>query len=206
MIGVTGELAFKDLCTSTFEIQLSIEIPIPRLCAPRLIRALNLPLSDCHLVNFNPNFARWTCLQPLHSYCYLGPNAIGSLMLQLPESAYASSKIANCSESGNVLALKTRPGRDSHRIRSTVYIPECPQRLPTTQASIFLDTALRINVFKLIRVKGTCLFVSGVPAWPVHDAVDWSSDSRQRALIHTDERADLRMCSWSEILCVVLRI
>lgn len=74
------------------------------------------------------------------------------------------AKIANCSESGNVLALKTRPGRDSHRIRSTVYIPECPQRLSATQASIFLDTTLRINAFELVRVKGTCLFVSGVPA------------------------------------------
>lgn len=164
MIGVTGELPFKDFCTSTFEIQLSIEIPISRLCARRLKRAWILPLSDRHLVNCNPDFARWTCLQPLRFYCYLDLILSGACCFNFSNLHMLQAKIANCSESRNMLALKARPGWDSHRIRSTVYIPECPQRLSATQASIFLDTALRINAFELVRVKGTCLFVSGVPA------------------------------------------
>jgi hypothetical protein len=70
-----------------------------------------------------------------------------------------------------LVGLENRgPGRDSHRIRSTVYIPECPKHLSTTQAPIFLDTALRINASKLVRMKGACLFVSGVAAIPFHAA------------------------------------
>ena len=128
--------------------------------------SIHRSLSPCHSENCKPRLNSFDRSTSTTFLLLPWTQAIQSLFLYLLEPAHISSNIAECSESGNVLVPESLPR--SGFVQDPIYgvCPRMPQasRLSTTQASIFLDTTLRINASKLVRMKGACLFVSGVAA------------------------------------------